>query len=76
MSGARENYYPPVGDAKQWWERLKAAMGTASSEFVDATFFQLQSAARLPNAGISEIAVNAALSMIETAKPDGEIRLP
>jgi hypothetical protein len=64
---------PPAGEAKQWWDRLKAAMGTASSEFVNATLFQLQSAARLPTSGVSEIAVNAALSMIETAKPEGEI---
>ena len=42
---------------------LKAAMGTASSDFVSQTLFQLQTAARLPNGGISEIAVNAALSM-------------
>jgi hypothetical protein len=65
--------YPPREGAKEWWDRLKAAMGTASSDFVNATLFQLQSAARLPNGGVSETAVNAALSMIETAKPDGEI---
>lgn len=65
--------YPPQEGAKEWWERLKAAMGTASSDFVNATLFQLQSAARLPSGGISEIGVNAALSMIETAKPDGEV---
>jgi hypothetical protein len=65
--------YPPAGEVKQWWDRLKAAMGTASSEFVNATLLQLQSAARLPNGGVSETAVNAALSMIEAAKPEGEI---
>lgn len=60
--------YPPAGEVKQWWDRLKAAVGTASSEFVNATLLQLQSAARLPNGGVSETAVNAALSMIEAAK--------
>jgi hypothetical protein len=65
--------YPPLGEAKAWWNRLKAAMGTTSSEFVSATLFQLQTAARLPNGGISEIAVNAALSMIESAQPKDEI---
>jgi hypothetical protein len=28
--------YPPEGEAMQWWDRLKVAMGTASSEFVDS----------------------------------------
>jgi hypothetical protein len=68
-----EQAYPPAGDAKEWWNRLKAAMGTASSDFVSQTLFQLQTAARLPNGGISEIAVNAALSMIESMKPNDEV---
>jgi hypothetical protein len=58
---------PPDGDHPEWLNRLKAALGTASVEFVDATLYQLQVAARLPNSGISEIAVNAALAMIERA---------
>jgi hypothetical protein len=41
-------------------------------DFVDATLFQLQAAARLPNSGISEIAVNAALAFIEGERPRGE----
>lgn len=65
--------YPPAGETKEWWTRLKSAMGTASSDFVNATLFQLQNAARLPNGGISEIAVNAALSMVETVKPKDEV---
>ncbi len=65
--------YPPAEDAKVWWARLKVALGTASSDFVSQTLFQLQTAARLPCGGISEIAVNAALSMIESAKPKDEI---
>jgi hypothetical protein len=44
-------------------------------EFATATLFQLQAAARLPNSGFSEIAVNAALSMIESAKPRDEMEL-
>ena len=65
-----EKPYPPAGDAKEWWDRLKAAIGTASSDFVSQTLYQLQSAARLPCDGISEI---AALSMIESAKPKDEV---
>src|SRR6516165_1495861 len=65
--------YPPSGDGGQWWARLKAALGTSSSDFVNATLFQLQSAARLPNSGISEIAMNAALSFVENAKPQTEV---
>jgi len=65
--------YPPAGDGDQWWTRLKAALGTSSSDFVNATLFQLQGAARLPNSGISEIAMNAALSFVENAKPQTEL---
>jgi hypothetical protein len=68
-----EKAYPPAGDSQEWWSRLKAAMGTVSSDFVNQTLFQLQTAARLPSGGISETAVNAALSMIETAKPRDEV---
>lgn len=63
---------PPEGDRQAWIDRLKAALGTASMEFVDATLFQLQAAARLPNSGVSQIAVNAALALIEGEKPKGE----
>jgi hypothetical protein len=65
--------YPPDGETKVWWERLKSALGTTSSAFVDASLFQLQGAARLPGSGICEIAVNAALAMVEAASPKDEI---
>lgn len=63
---------PPDGERQMWIDRLKAALGTTSMEFVDATLYQLQAAARLPNSGVSEIAVNAALAMIENEQPRGE----
>ena len=65
--------YPPDGQGKIWWERLKKAFGTVSSDFVNASLFQLQSAARLPCSGISEIGMNAALALIEAAAPKDEI---
>jgi hypothetical protein len=66
---------PPEGEHRVWIDRLKAALGgTASMDFVDATLFQLQAAARLPNSGVCEIAVNAALAMIEDEQPKGEIQ--
>jgi hypothetical protein len=65
--------YPPDGANEQWWCRLKSALGTNSSAFVNACLFQLQAAARLPGSGISEIAVNAALAMVEAARPRDEI---
>src|SRR6476659_8202054 len=34
--------------------------------------YQLPAAARLPNSGVSEIAVNSALAMIESEQPRGE----
>jgi hypothetical protein len=65
--------HPPDGEAKTWWHRLKGALGTTSSDFVNASLLQLQAAARLPCSGISEMAVNAALAMIEAAAPRDEI---
>ena len=65
--------YPPDGQQKEWWNRLKGVLGTASSDFVNASLFQLISAARLPLDGISDIAVNAALAFIESAKPQEEV---
>src|SRR5205823_4085005 len=65
--------YPPDGQAREWWQRLKNAFGTASSAFVEASLYQLIAAARLPNSGICEIAVNASLALVEGAKPQGEV---
>src|SRR5436309_9597057 len=65
--------YPPDGQAREWWQRLKNAFGTASSAFVEASLYQLIAAARLPGSGICEIAVNASLAFIEGAKPQGEV---
>jgi hypothetical protein len=65
--------HPPDGDGKVWWGRLRKALGTSSSAFVNASLFQLQGAARLPGGGISEIAVNSALAFIEAAQPRDEI---
>ncbi len=52
---------PPEGGARY-----------TSIEFLDATLYQLQAAARLPNSGVSEIAVNAALAFIEGERPRSE----
>ena len=65
--------YPPDGQAREWWHRLQNAFGTASSAFVGASLQHLIAAARLPNSGISEVAVNASLALIEGAKPRDEI---
>jgi hypothetical protein len=65
--------YPPDGESAAWWNRLRKALGTTSSAFVEASLVHLQTAARLPCGGISEIAVNAALALIEAAAPKDEI---
>jgi hypothetical protein len=65
--------YPPDGQEREWWQRLRNAFGTTSSAFVQAALCQLIAAARLPGGNISEIAVNASLAFIEGAKPQGEI---
>ena len=43
--------YPPDGQAREWWQRLKNAFGTTSSAFVNASLQQLIAAARLPGSG-------------------------
>jgi hypothetical protein len=63
---------PPEGDEQVWLDRLMAACGSSSPDFIHATLFQLQAAARLPNSGLSETALNAALAMIESEQPRGE----
>src|SRR5882757_9184623 len=65
--------YPPDGESKVWWKRLKKALGTKSSDFVNASLLELQAAAHLPFGGISEVAINAALALIEAAAPRNEI---
>jgi hypothetical protein len=65
--------YPPDGQGKLWWERLKKALGTPSSDFVNATLVQIQNASRLPGGGISEMSVNAVLAFIEGAEPKNEV---
>jgi hypothetical protein len=65
--------YPPAGQEKLWWDRLKTALGTTSDDFVNATLVQIQNASRLPGGGISETSVNAALAFIEGAEPKTEL---
>ena len=65
--------YPPDGESKDWWQRLNKALGTTSSDFVNASLLQLQAAARSPFGTVSEIHINAALAMIEAAAPKDEI---
>jgi hypothetical protein len=71
--GKLARFYPPDGDGRDWWPRLNKALGTTSSDFVNASLFQIQSASRSPWGGISELAMNAALAMIEAAAPRDEV---
>jgi hypothetical protein len=59
--------------AKARFGGVSKALGTSSSDFVEASLFQLQAAARLPGGGISELGVNSALALIEGAAPKDEI---
>ena len=65
--------HPPDGDGRNWWRRLNKALGTTSSDFVNASLFQIQSACRSPWGGISELSMNSALAMIAAAAPKDEI---
>src|ERR1700727_734114 len=71
--GGVAKVHPPDGEHKNWWQRLNKSLGTTSSDFVNASLFQIQSAARSPWGGISELSLNAALAMIEAAAPKDEI---
>jgi hypothetical protein len=62
--------HPPQGQGREWWEALKAALGTCSNAFVTASLAQLQGAARLPDGPASEVAMNAALALIEARWPE------
>jgi hypothetical protein len=68
-----EKVHPPDGEHEKWWRRLSTALGTVSSDFTNQCLFQIQAAARSPFGGISELAINAALAMIEAAAPKDEI---
>jgi len=65
--------YPPESMKKDWWARLKKTLGTSSPDFVAATLRQIEIASRLPYQGTSEVAVNAALAIIDGAQPRNEI---
>jgi hypothetical protein len=52
---------------------LKSALGTCSNAFVTASLAQLQFAARLPDGPVSEVAMNAALALIEAVAPKDEV---
>jgi hypothetical protein len=71
--GKLAKVHPADGEAKDWWRRLNKALGTTSSDFVNASLFQIQAAARSPLGGISELSLNAAPAMIEAAAPKDEI---
>jgi hypothetical protein len=71
--GRLANIQPPDGEHAAWWQRLQKALGTTSSDFVNASLVQIQAAARSPWGTVSEQAINAALAMIEAATPRDEI---
>jgi hypothetical protein len=73
ITASSVKHYPPDGEGKIWWGRLKNALGTVSSDFVNASILQIETAAQLHCGGISQVAMNAALAMIEAAAPQNEI---
>jgi hypothetical protein len=42
VNAASFKVYPPDGEGKIWWARLKKALGTNSSDFVNASLLHLQ----------------------------------
>jgi hypothetical protein len=63
----------PDGEREEWWSRLNRALGTVSTDYGRASLLQPQSAARSPFGTISELAINAALALIEAAGPRDEL---
>jgi len=73
VSSQLSKAYPPDEMTRDWWLKLQEALGTTSSAFVNASLFHLQLAAKLPNGGICETGVNAALALVSAAEPRNEI---
>jgi hypothetical protein len=73
ITAEHSKLYPPDGQEKVWWGRLKKVLGTDSSDFVNASLQQLQAAAQFPGSGICEIGINAALAFIEGFAPKNEV---
>ena len=57
---------------REWWQRLRMPWAHPRGA-CRVSLQHLIAAARLPNSGISEIAVNASLAFIESAKPRDEL---
>jgi hypothetical protein len=67
--------HPPDGQGEIWCARLKEALGTSSSDFVNASLFQLQRAAQLPCSGISELRTRSGTPCQRPARGrDGSVR--
>jgi hypothetical protein len=63
----------PCPQDEVWRRRLRAAFGSVSDDFLETSLRHLQSAARMPGAGPSELAINGALAMVVAAGPLNEI---
>jgi hypothetical protein len=63
----------PGPEDEVWQSRLRAAFGSMSDDFVETSLRHLQSAARMPGAGPSELAINAAIAMVAAAAPLNEL---
>jgi hypothetical protein len=72
IQGNVVSFGSPDTNEERWRRQLKAAFGTASDAFVEASLYQLQAAARLPGEGASEVAMNAAIAMIAADKLGNE----
>jgi hypothetical protein len=71
--GRWHQYIPLTGRKKIGGYGSTKLLGTTSSDFVNTSLFQIQSACRSPWGRISELAMNAALAMVEAAAPKDEI---
>jgi hypothetical protein len=72
IQGNVVSFASPGSANEVWRKELKLALGTVSDAFVDMTLHQLERAARMPDDGASDLAINGALAIISAYAPRDE----
>jgi hypothetical protein len=75
LKGSVQRTYVPIDAPKEWIAALRAALGTTSVHFIDASVRRLMAATMLP--GECEPTTNslsAALALIESMEPENEFK--
>jgi hypothetical protein len=73
IQGNVATFGSPGPTEEVWRKQLKAALGTVSDAFVDMSLQHLMRAARMPEGGASELAINGALAHIASFASSNEM---